>query len=585
MNVLKLVVVSLITAALLAACGPQVAAPPPATQDPAPVQDATSNDAVAGADDELEFYELIFLRENDMSDLEPFLYRSFYANYVRDRFNIGWQEIHFAGDFQERAMLELAGRSFPDIINPRSALVLNAYAEAGALIELGELFQQHAPNVLSRHAERLPFWRSMSGMEDGGIYAMTFWQPDETGARAQPLLEWLIRSDILEQQGFPEIRDENDLFEVLSRGLEENPTTNGQPTVAFNHPLNSWGTNGLSTATFTWSMGRLCHRTLNRTMVFDFGPNQFIDLTMDHSYRNGLEFFNRMWREGLYDRDAITDDWDDFEIKMRQGRILAAHFYVWPWHYDFNPALEVAGAPFRYVPFTFQLSSHREQNEPKIYTRNAGEVWTSTAITVNARYPERIAQLMDWQATDEGMILAGWGREGVEFTIENGRRVPTAEYFDRLINDPGYSGELHAPSDFGFFLGVDDNGQSFRISHDTYTINRTLDPIVRHVWEQYGWSNSYEMYYHNVNFVFDDTHRVGLKTSIPTLTPELHRNWEIIYTTTHDATMNLITAESPEVFDQVFQTMLDRRAELGMGEILDLWNDEYFELRRIHGFD
>jgi len=537
----------------------------------------------AAADDEL--YELVFLRDYDVSDTEQFAYRNQFRNYVEENFGITWHDIHFAGDMQQRLMLELAGGNFPSVINPRDTNVLRAYAEAGALINLGELLEQYAPNVLERHADRLPVWRAMSGMNDGNIWAMTFWQPDQMGARAMPQLQWLIRSDILEQQGFPEIRDENDFLEVIRRGLEDNPTTNGRPTIGFSHPLNAWGTAGLQVLTYTYNLGRLSHYTFNRGMIFDPYINEFIDVTSDHGYRNGLEFFNLLWRDGIFDRDSVTDDWDDFERKMREGQILSAFFLTWPWDYDFNPALEAAGAPFRYVPMTFQLTSQRERNETMIVPQNSGEVWSSIAITTNAEHPERIARLLNWQASEEGMIRAGWGREGVDFTVENGRRVPTQEHFDRMANDPSYIHELFGPSDFGFFLGVDPSGQSYRITHDADVVAMRLDPIVRSVWEQYGWSGSYEMFYHNANFTFDDTHQVGLKGAVPTLTDALHRNWEIMDAATHDATMQLVTASSVEVFNQLFDDMQARRAELGLHEMLELWNAEYIELRRIHGFD
>ena len=549
---------------------------------------ATTAGATAGntstAEAGEEYYELIFYRDYDVSDSEAMADRNAYRNYVLENFNIGWQEIHFAGDLQERLMIMLSSGDYPDIINPRQTAILRAYADAGALLDMGELFEKYAPNVLSRHADRIPIWKSISGMNDDKIWAMTMWEPNQTGVQGGPMLEWLFRSDILEQQGYPEIRDENDIYELLKKGLEDNPTTNGQPTVAFSHPLNAWGTSGLQCITYAYNMGRLHHMTFNRGMVFDFGINEFIDVAQDYSYRDGLAFFNRLYRDGLYDRDAVTDDWDEFESKMREGRILGAYFFVWPWDYDFNPALKAAGAPFRYVPMTAMLSSQREKGEKKIYAQNSGEVWSSTAITINAKYPERIAKLMDWQASEEGMLLAGWGREGIEYTVEDGRRVATENYFDRLENDPEYTYELFAPSEFGFYLGVDNNGQSYRINYDADVISRSLDPIVKDVWAHYGWTNSYDMYYKN-SFIMDETEEVDLKNAVPTLTDDQHRDWERIDADTHDFTMQLITAASPEAFDQIYEKMLARRAELGHKDILKTWNEEYKELRKIYGFD
>ena len=529
--------------------------------------------------DERPFIELTFLRDHDTSERDAFMDDQFVRQYILERFNIGFREIHYSGDMQEWLMLRLAGGDFPDIINPRQANILQAYAEAGALINMGELFAEHAPTVLERHAERLPVWRAMSGMDDDQIWAMTMWEPNLTGTNAGPHLQWLIRSDILEQQGFPEIRDENDIFDIIQQGLIDNPETNGQPTVGFSHPMQAWGTDGLRTLTYTYDMGRLTHTTANHGMVFDFEANEFIDVTTDHAYRNGLEFFNRLWREGLFDRDSITDGWEEFEAKMREGRALAAYFLVWPWDYDFNPALAAADADFRYVPITAQLSSQIERGERMIYPQRAGEVWSSVAITTNAQYPERLAELFEWQASDEGMIMMGWGREGYEFEIVDGRRVATDYFFERSETDPNYPHNiLFGPSEFGFFLGVDDNGQSFRITHDPDVVARTVDPIVRHVWEQMGWANSYELYNDNF-FEFDETtYHIGLKRSMPSFSNAQLRDWERMNTATHDFTMQLVTASSDAEFDSIFEELLDRRRELGILEFLEEWNAEYREL-------
>ena len=564
----------LFTAALLigtAACAARGSA------TPAPAAPAASGDSAT----DKEYYELVFLREQDTSEGDPYHDQQYVRAYLKENFNIGYQDVHYAGDLQERLMLLLAGGDYPDVINPKQTALLHAYADAGALVNMGELFEKYAPNVLERHKDRIPVWKAISGMNDGNVWVMTIWQPDQSGARANPMNEWLFRSDILEQQGYPDIYDENSVYDVIKKGLEDNPTTNGKATVAFSQPLNSWGVNGLQCATYTYNMGRLHHMTFNRGMIYDYDADQFIDVAKDHSYRNGLEFYNKMFRDGLYDKDAITETWDDFDAKMREGRPLSAYFYVWGWT-SWNFDLAMAGAPYRYVPIPSMLSSQREHGEKKVYTQNSGEVWSSVCITKNAKYPERIAEVMNWQASDEGMVLMGWGREGVEYTIENGKRVATQYYLDNR-NEDDYRFLHGGPSEFGFYLGVDSNGQSYSISSDSDVVALTTDPIVLDVWSHYGWSNTYDMYYKNKNFTMDDTEQVDLKNGVPTLTDDQHKNWERIDAATHDFTMQLITAESPEAFDKIFDDLHKRRAELGHGEILEIWNKEYKELREFYG--
>jgi len=580
--ILALLIVMTMCVGILAACGNQdggTTTPPASDTGTSTDSGSTDSAAPAGGGDsgDLEYYEVVIFRDYDTAEAMSFYDQNIYANYIKEHFNMGWTEIQFPGDIDEFLSTRLAGGDYPDLVNPRGTQMLRAYAEAGALVNLGELFAEHAPNVLSRHEENLNFWKALSGMNDGQIWAMTFWEPNQLGTRGGPEIEFVIRSDILEQQGFPEIRSEEDIYNIISQGVADNPTTNGQPTIAFSHPLNAWGTNGLQCITYSYNMGRLSHRTFNRGMVWDPDIELFIDVTSDHSYRDGLAFYNKLWRDGLYDRDAVTDDWDEFEQKMREGRILSAYFFVWPWDYDFNPTLQQAGSDLRYVPVTAQLTSQIERNETKVYPVNSGEAWSTITITQNAKYPERLAELFNWQASEEGMLLAGWGREGEEYTVEGNKRVPTAEFFDRWDNDPTYRHILFPPAEFGFYLGLDPNGQSYRISHDMEVLNKSLDPIVRDVWGQYGWANAFEMY-HNNFFNMDDTQLVGLKTAAPSFSDDQNRDWERMDQATHDATMALITASSEAEFDRIFDDMQARRFELGLADFLDLWNAEYKQI-------
>jgi hypothetical protein len=91
--------------------------------------------------------------------------------------------------------------------------------------------------------------------------------------------------------------------------------------------------------------------------------------------------------------------------------------------------------------------------------------------------------------------------------------------------------------------------------------------------------------YNNNFFTMDETQLVGLKTAVPSLSDDQHRDWERIDSATHDFTMQLVTATSEEAFNQTYETMQARRAELGHADFLELWNAEYKELRAFYGFD
>ena len=532
-----------------------------------------------------EYYELTLLWGNDPAKYEEYRDVNSYRQYLKDHFNFGYNLVMVPGDMKEKLTLMLAGGDYPDIVSFQYTDIFKAYVEAGALLEFGPLMEQYAPNTRERCANFIPYWKAMSGMDDGKIWGYTGFYPYYAAGVSSQWNEWIIRSDILEQQGYPVIKDENDLYEVLAKGLTDNPKTGDFDTVGFAQPLASWGTNGLQCITYSYNLGRLSHDTFRYGMVYDYGQSKFIDVTSDYSYKDGLAFINKLWNSGLYDRDAVTDDYNAYSEKMSQGRVLSGFFYIWDM-YNWNVALAAAGKDYRYVPIPFMLASQKAHGERKVYPEPAPNVWCSFGITKNAKYPERIMEVINWQHSEEGMIFSGWGEEGVNYTVENGLRVPTESFLKNIQDpdNPDFGFTFGGIPDFGGFNGIDANGQSYYIYNDADLAMKDQDPKILEIFQKYGFNNYFELYNNNPNFGYAIEGTIDLKTTMA-LTDDQAKAWEKIDAATHDYTMKLITAPSEEAFNAIFAEMQARRNELGQQELIAQWNKEYPEKKAALGIE
>jgi putative aldouronate transport system substrate-binding protein len=539
-------------------------------------------EAAAPGMDRSQYYEITIYMDSMDPKTEELAGKNSFRKLLKEKFNFGYKAVLYPGDVQEQLMLMLAAGNYPDIVRLYTSKAARAYGQAGALVELGPLMDKYGPNFKARHESRIPAWKAFSGMNDGKVWLWTYWQPELSMGVSSPYLEWIIRSDILEQQGYPNIKDEFDMYDVLKKGVQANPTTDGYPTLGFTHPLAAWGTNGLYCIVMSFNLGRLHHMSLNHGSIYDFDQKKFIDVATDYSYKDGLKFFNLLYRDGLYDREAVTDDYDAFTRKMESGRGLSNFFYMWDYR-GWNVALAQAGKPYRYIPYPLMLRSQREKGEYKGYTINSGEVWTSCAITKNAKSPERLMEVLDWQATEEGLVACGWGMEGVQYAVRNGKRYATQEHLDRLQKDSDYRFTYGGIMELGFFGGLDANGQCYLMDEDADYVALSMDPVLKGVYAKYGWSGFRDMYRQNKNFKLIYDLPLDIKNAAPSFSYDQEKQWEKIDAMTHDYTMKLVTARNEAEFESLFQAFLQRRNEMGLPALIAQWNKEYANLRMEYG--
>ena len=129
------------------------------------------------------------------------------------------------GDPAEKLMLMLAAGDYPDIIFPE--LSAGAYYDAGALLEVGPLMEEHAPNLMELYKEYMP--RLSWSAEDQRIFKI--------GARTvyneviYPNSRTWIQHAVLQEFGYPEIKTLEQLEQLLKDYVAKYPEINGLPTI------------------------------------------------------------------------------------------------------------------------------------------------------------------------------------------------------------------------------------------------------------------------------------------------------------------------------------------------------------------
>jgi len=333
------------------------------------------------------------------------------------------QEFPVGGSDADMFALMVASDEYPDLVMPKGNV--NKLVDAGALLDLRPLLEEHAPNIMKVYGEYLN--RLVYSEEDPSIYTLPLAGVGQTYFDAGGGFQ--IQHQVLEALGYPEIKTVQDYENAIKTYLEQNPTTeDGQPRVGLSLNGGEWQilitvTNPAFYATGAPDDG-------------EFYVNQdTYEVSMHYQRPEEREYFrwlNHMNDIGLLDKESFVQKYDQYKAKIASGRVLGIIDQDWDYAEAEN-ALKAEGkfgATYANFPVTLN-----EQYKEASFMGTGYLGGYGIGITVDAKDPVRTIKFLDYLASEEGQILVNWGIEGKHYTVENGKRVIPQDVQDRKVND------------------------------------------------------------------------------------------------------------------------------------------------------
>lgn len=328
-----------------------------------------------------------------------------------------------AGGGQSKVALMAASGDVPDLIFAKGEL--SKLIDAGLILDLTDLIEQHAPNIKKIFSENMN--RLKYSNEDPAIYSIvTNMGVDNQYFDATGGFE--IQHRVLKELGYPKVRTLQDYENVLKEYYAKHPTIDGQPTIPLTLSADDWRimitvTNPAFSATGAPDDGE-----------YYVNPETY-EAQLHYKRPEEREYFrwlNHMYNEGLLDKDTFVQKEDQYKAKIASGRVLGLIDQEWG-YMDAENALKAEGKhEYTYAHFPVTLSEDYVDHS----FQPAGVDGYGIAITTACKDPVRAIKFLDWLASDEGQILRNWGIEGKHYTVdENGKRVIPAEITDRRMND------------------------------------------------------------------------------------------------------------------------------------------------------
>ena len=481
-----------------------------------------------------------------------------------------------SGDQFETAMMMLAAQDWGtyDIINTATVDATMKYIDAGAFVNLDE-YQELMPNFYEYCADLIPLWRDMD-KANGGLYV---WQagPEQTGLIATPL-DIAVRCDVLEACGYPELDTTDDWIAFLKQAKELFPEQNGEPTVAMSF---FWGNSiGPLVATYLVRHSGF-HHPQKTTAMIDVEANTFLPLITHEYSKAALDFYNTMYIEGLMDPDAWIDDFGEQQEKMDSGRALTVHFTNWTIP-QANAAADARGQSEQHYimcPIRLQIAEDEGRNVryESITMLRPDDTRGILATSPNV---ERIAELINYLATEEMTIRTQWGVEGREYTVnEAGKMVITPE-FQAILNSPeasDYMDQLGIDSLSGCFptrrFSLLSNGQPARFQIDPDYMMQNATEAQMKAYAGMGYDNMVSPWTDNENFEYKSVDLTPYTQAV-TLDPatDIAKVEEKIMSYLDTQIPMIINAESKAEFEERYQECCDQALALGLEDVVAAYN-------------
>ncbi len=400
-----------------------------------------------------------------------------------------------------------------------------------------EVDQEDKANAFSFSQEEDKFFTVMSHYAN----AEDWKSMDAMGVGAPMCGTLLYRRDLYEEMGSPKLESLEDIKNMLLMAKEKYPDMS---------PM-LFDPAALKTVYFRQAFG-LGSADNNFTEQED---GSWKALVNDPRYKEYLAFLNDLYRNGLLSAENYGMDREATLAQCDAGKVFA---YSYCTQYCSSPmnsgiAANVPGAVWYEAPVVGDIDG--------AYDASVG--WMGTFITKNCSDPETAIRFLQFLHSEAGARLTQWGREGIEWTIdEEGHPIFSQEWTDSIAN--GTNDEQY---NTWMYLGGSKINEAVGRCVSTNPEYVPNYPTLRQHFANKAWVKYAEpVEGSDEKFVFDQLFDTA-SGAVPT------------------GEVKVILADSDEAFEANFQELLDNCNAIGMEELETYMDEHIREAMTVYGVD
>lgn len=348
---------------------------------------------------------------------------------------------------KEKAKVLIAGGDLSDIIMAKNDADNQQYRqliEGKNVIPLDDLLKTNGKDIESSVPKMLEFSRANWSNGENKVYYLTTGIGAER-AGVEPGIGPMVRWDYYKELGYPEIKNTDDLLNMLKTMQEKHPKTDDGKKVYGVGAWNDWG---------SWYSSMVVGPFLGWNGYTKLGQTEYNPiLTMaDGPIWSGIKFMYKANQMGILDPDALIMGYEDLHTKATNGQTL---FSPVNWIFDnFNGANNKDAKGYMALPLDWASQWYGTD----FY---AGFSNKGYAITKNCKTPDRAMDLLNYLWSYEGARTVFSGVKGEQWDLVDGKPVMKDE-FTKLRVENGDAWKA---------LQIGNMGLNFMTAFNTYYIN------------------------------------------------------------------------------------------------------------------
>jgi len=316
-----------------------------------------------------------------------------------------------------------------------------AAVEADLLFDWNEdgLLDEYGPYIKENMAAALQKNMDISG---GTLYGFGHNVASSSNDIQKFFYTWDIRWDLYKELGYPEVKNLDDLIEVLAQMKEIAPTDDaGNPTYA----VSLWPDWDGSMVMYVKSMATAYYGYDELGMgLYNVDNGEFYGALQENGpYLEMLKFFNKLYQRNLLDPDSIVQTFDEVSAKVRNGGTFFSIF-------NFGGS-DAYNSDTHMAENKMMLTFTPEEATPLVYGMNifgSNRIWS---IGSKTQYPELCMEIINWLSTPEGRMVSEHGPQEICWDYDEAGNTFTTELGTLMHNyrktkfpeDSGYYGEFN----------------------------------------------------------------------------------------------------------------------------------------------
>lgn len=337
-------------------------------------------------------------------------------DYLLENFNVDMELLVYDNDATERLNLMLASNDYPDVIIC-SAANAEQWLEQGRAVDLTDLVNsENTPNLVERYGSYL----NRLYDEDGKLYTL---------AKSWGMSGWVdyapqLRYDWYQEIGAPDVSTPEAYYEALKEMIANHPTNeNGEKVYAFGGYSDSSNT-VMRTWLSMWGIKKFWSYDEENNMTYWPFTDEALEM---------VKFLNQVNQDGLLDPDIFTMTSEEFGSRVTNERYAG---FVGNWWicgtYGHEKWYSIDGDNYDVNKRYYHVNVAAEGTTA---TYNAkGTNGSRVIITDHATDVEGILKWFDFENTDLGTRLVGYGLPNEEGSVWNVYEDGTWEYKEDKVN-------------------------------------------------------------------------------------------------------------------------------------------------------